>query len=51
MLNLGKVEPFPALNSFFQNSRTEPQQTAAIRPLIVNYRNTNGVMILVTHQV
>ncbi|UBF26364.1 histidine phosphatase family protein [Kovacikia minuta CCNUW1] len=51
LLALGKVEPFSALNSFFQNSSPEPKQTAAIRQFIVNNRNTPGLIILVTHQV
>lgn len=51
LLNLGKVEPFPALNSFFQDSRTEAAQTAELQRFIVENRNTKGVSILVTHQV
>ncbi|NJK76087.1 MAG: histidine phosphatase family protein [Oscillatoriales cyanobacterium RU_3_3] len=51
LINLGKVEPFPALNSFFNDSSKAPGQTAAIRKLIVDNRNTKGVIILVTHQV
>ncbi|MEG4960972.1 MULTISPECIES: hypothetical protein [unclassified Microcoleus] len=51
LINLGKVEPFPALNSFFSDSSKEAQQTAKIRKLIVDNRNTKGAIILVTHQV
>lgn len=51
LINLGKVEPFPALNSFFNDSSKAPGQTAIIRKLIVDNRNTKGVIILVTHQV
>lgn len=51
LMNLGKVEPFPALNSFFNDSSKAPGQTATIRKLIVDNRNTKGVIILVTHQV
>ncbi|MEG4272298.1 MULTISPECIES: histidine phosphatase family protein [unclassified Microcoleus] len=51
LINLGKVEPFPALNSFFKDSSKEARQTAAIRKLIVDNRNTKGAIILVTHQV
>ncbi|MEG3846092.1 histidine phosphatase family protein [Microcoleus sp. herbarium19] len=51
LLNLGKVEPFPALNSFFSDSSKKSGQTAAIRKLIVDNRNTKGAIITVTHQV
>jgi len=51
LLNLGKVKPFPALNSFFADDRTEPQQTAAVRQLILQHRNQPGVLVLVSHQV
>jgi phosphohistidine phosphatase SixA len=51
LLNLGKVEPFPALNSFFRDSSKESGQTATIRKLILDNRNTKGAIILVTHQV
>ncbi|MGL5059205.1 MAG: histidine phosphatase family protein [Microcoleus sp.] len=51
LMNLGKVEPFSALNSFFNDSSKAPGQTATIRKLIIDNRNMKGVMILVTHQV
>ncbi|MCU0544085.1 MAG: histidine phosphatase family protein [Oscillatoriaceae cyanobacterium Prado104] len=51
LLNLGKVEPLPALNSFFNDRSQAASQTATIRKLIVNSRNTKGAIILVTHQV
>lgn len=51
LLNLGKVEPFPALNSFFSDSSKQSGQTATIRKLILDNRNTKGAIILVTHQV
>lgn len=51
LLNLGRVEPFSALNSFFQNKSTEGEQTAAVRRFIISNRQTKGVMIMVTHQV
>lgn len=51
LLKLGPVQPLPALNSFFQNRRTEGQQTATVRQLIVNHRQKPGVLLLVTHQV
>ena len=51
LINLGKVEPFPALNSFFSDSSQEARQTATIRKLIVDNRNTKSAVIMVTHQV
>lgn len=51
LLQLGPVKPFPALNSFFQNRRAEAKQTAAVRQLILNHRQANGALILVSHQV
>jgi phosphohistidine phosphatase SixA len=51
LMDLGPVEPLPAINSFFQDRRTEPQQTERVRQLILDRRNTSGVTILVTHQV
>jgi uncharacterized membrane protein len=51
LINLGQVEQFPALNSFFSDNSKEARQTAAIRKLIVDNRHTKGAIILVTHQV
>lgn len=51
LLNLGKVEPFPAINSFFNDDRTQPQQTAQLRQFIINNRNTPGVIVMITHEV
>ncbi|MCC3454122.1 histidine phosphatase family protein [Microcoleus sp. PH2017_08_TRC_O_A] len=51
LINLGKVEPLRTLNSFFSDSSQEARQTATIRKLIVDNRNTKGAIIMVTHQV
>lgn len=51
LLNLGTVEPLPALNSFFSDRSTAPQQTQQVQQVIATHRNTSGVLILVTHQV
>ncbi len=51
LLNLGTVEPVPALNSFFSDRSREPEQTAAVRRLIVEHRQHPGVVVMVTHQV
>ena len=46
LINLGKVEPFPALNSFFSDSSKEARQTAAIRKLIVEARRQGDAEVL-----
>ena len=51
LLNLGEVEPVPALNSFFRDRSTEDSQTAQTRRLIIEHRQQEGVVIMVTHQV
>ena len=51
LLNLGKVEPFPTINSFFNNYKTQSQQTAQLRQFIVNNRNTPGVILMITHEI
>jgi len=51
-LALGKVEPFPGLNSFFRNRSAEPGRTAAVLDLIrVRTRAGAPPLVLVTHQV
>lgn len=50
LMDLGVVEEFPALNSFFvQGDRQE--QTAEVRQFIIAQRNTQGAIVMVTHQV
>ncbi len=51
LMNLGKVEPFPTLNSFFSNYKTQSQQTAQLRQFILNNRNTAGVIVMITHEI
>lgn len=51
LLDLGAVEPLPALNSFFGDRSTEAQQTQQVQQRIVAHRQTSGVLVLVTHQV
>lgn len=51
LMNLGRVEVFPAINSFFSDRSTEPRLTAQVRKFIVANRNTQGVIIMITHQV
>ena len=51
LMNLGKVEVFAALNSFFNASSRESGQTAEVRRFILSNRNIPGAIIMVTHQV
>src|SRR3972149_4828966 len=49
-LAFGKVEPWPALDSFFRDRSREPAQTAAVRARAAE-RPGAGNLILGTHQV
>jgi len=49
LLELGTVEPLPALNSFFQNRAQGPERTAALQAFMVSQQDTPGVTVLVTH--
>jgi broad specificity phosphatase PhoE len=53
LLDLGKVKPNPALNSFFRNNAKESERTAAARALIQAQagKASNEPLVLVTHQV
>src|SRR4051812_40442022 len=46
-----RVEPFPALNSFFSTQDAEGAQTRAVREVVEGWRAQSGVLVLVTHQV
>jgi len=50
LLDLGKVNPFPGLNSFFRDRSREGLQTAEVRALVKN-RPKRASLVLVTHQV
>jgi phosphohistidine phosphatase SixA len=50
LLHLGPVTPLRALNSFFENSGREKEQTERIRVLI-DERPAGATLLLVTHQV
>ena len=50
LLDLGKVNPFPGLNSFFRDGSKEAAQTAEVRSLIKK-RPKGTSLVLVTHQV
>ncbi len=49
-LAFGTAEPWPALNSFFDDRSREPEQTRAARA-VAGERPAAGNLVLVTHQV
>lgn len=50
LLDLGPVEPLPALNSFFRNRERGPAQTRELREMIAGMDLSRPV-VMVTHQV
>ena len=50
LLDIGPVTPLPALNSFFENRKNEPQQTAYMREFLAKNASQKK-LFLVTHQV
>jgi phosphohistidine phosphatase SixA len=46
----GRVTPEPVFNSFFQDRDNAPEQTAAARALLLQWKGP-GAMVVVTHQV
>jgi phosphohistidine phosphatase SixA len=49
-LALGRAAPWPPLDSFFGDRRTEPSQNVAVRERVATWRGP-GTLVLVTHQV
>lgn len=49
LLNLGPVELFPALSSFFQNRAQGPEQTERLREFMVEHQDDQQVTMMVTH--
>ena len=49
-LAFGRARTFEPLDSFFDDRRTEPAQTAALRERIAAFRGP-GTLVMVTHQV
>jgi len=49
-LAFGRVEPWPPLDSFFEDRSREPEQTRAVRALMAEPR-AGGTLVLITHQV
>ncbi|MGB3308685.1 MAG: histidine phosphatase family protein [Nodosilinea sp.] len=50
LMDLGPVEPYPPLNSFFRDRSTATQQTDQVQVYVRNQPN-QGVLVMVTHQV
>jgi broad specificity phosphatase PhoE len=51
LLNLGPVEPLPALNSFFARAHKRETTLAALRDFLAGLPTTGAPVILITHQV
>ncbi|MCP5234851.1 MAG: histidine phosphatase family protein [Zoogloeaceae bacterium] len=51
LLDLGPVEPLPALNSFFQRRRQRGERLAALRRMLAALPQDGPPTIMVTHQV
>lgn len=49
LMDLGSVEPFPPLNSFFRDRSTSSEQTSQVRQFMVQQEDTPGVTVMVTH--
>lgn len=49
-MNLGKVEPFPPLNSFFGDRSKTDEQTAQVQQFLLE-QTVPGVVVMVSHQV
>lgn len=51
LMNLGEVEPFPPLNSFFGDRSTGDEQTKQLQQFLLANQDISGVIVLVSHQV
>ena len=51
LMDLGPVEPYPPLNSFFRDRSTATTQTTDIRREMGSQVDQPGVVVMVTHQV
>lgn len=49
LMDLGAVEPFPPLNSFFRDRSTRTEQTDAVREFALAQPNEPAVTLMVTH--
>ncbi len=48
-LQLGTVQPFPGLNSFFNQRAAQARRTEALKQFMVEHQADKGVTVLVTH--
>lgn len=51
LIDLGEVQPYPPLNSFFSDRSTADAQTAEAKQFILTEGETPGIIVMVTHQV
>lgn len=51
LMNLGSVQPFTPLNSFFLNSNRSEEQTNQLRKFLLEETHQEGVIVMVSHQV
>ncbi|NJR66541.1 MAG: histidine phosphatase family protein [Leptolyngbyaceae cyanobacterium CRU_2_3] len=51
LMNLGKVEPFLPLNSFFSDRSKADEQTAQVQQFLLENQAVPGVVVMVSHQV
>lgn len=49
LMDLGPVERFPAVNSFFRDRAKEPERTRQLREFMVSNGDLPGVTVVVTH--
>ena len=49
LMDIGPVEPFPPLNSFFRDRAAGPEQTAQVQAFMAEQQGTPGVTVMVTH--
>ncbi|MEM6713533.1 MAG: histidine phosphatase family protein [Cyanobacteria bacterium P01_C01_bin.147] len=51
LMDVGTVEPYPPLNSFFRDRSTAEAQITAVKQYLLSQADHPGVTIMVTHQV
>ncbi|MEM9163531.1 MAG: hypothetical protein AAGC54_10750 [Cyanobacteria bacterium P01_F01_bin.4] len=49
LMEVGPVEPFPPVNSFFRDRSTSAEQTEQVREFMHEYQDTPGVTVMATH--
>lgn len=49
LMDVGSVEPLPALNSTFYDPSTETERTDRLSEFVIDNRNTPGTVVMVTH--